>query len=181
MSGLCKILMCMKHEEIPPQVHYRTLNPMITIDTIPAKIPLEVTPWISGDNRLIADVSSFGFGGSNAHACMEKYVKAPVAPAASDRPVHVLPLSAITTAPLLELAAKFTEFLGSSLESLTDVCYTAGHGRNHFANRIAVTCATKEQASAALAKVRARQRRGQPTAEADVIAAASGFVNGTFR
>lgn len=37
------------------------------------------------------------------------------------------------------------------------------------------------KASAALAKVRARQRRGQPAAEADVIAAASGFVNGTFR
>ena len=70
ISGLCKILMCFRHEAIPPQVHYSKLNPMITIDTIPATIPLQKggTPWKTADNRLIADVSSFGFGGSNAHA-----------------------------------------------------------------------------------------------------------------
>ena len=101
ISGLCKILMCMRHEKIPPQVHFTKLNPMLTIDTIPAEIPLLKggTPWQTESNRLIANVSSFGFGGSNAHACMEKYVATAKSAGPSERPFHVLSLSAISTAP----------------------------------------------------------------------------------
>ena len=69
-SGLTKILMCMKNEQIPPQCHFTKLNAMISD---PGIIPLKLMDWSTDDNRLIAGVSSFGFGGSNVHATLEKH------------------------------------------------------------------------------------------------------------
>jgi acyl transferase domain-containing protein len=54
------------------------------------------------------------------------------------------------------------------------VCYTAGHGRNHCANRIAVTCATADQARAALAKYVAGEK--SPNLTVGRVASNSGVV-----
>jgi myxalamid-type polyketide synthase MxaC len=166
-SGLAKILMCMKYEMIPAQVHYFKMNPMINIDQIPGTIPLgkqdyrdyqgkgygeECTPWKTADNRLIADVSSFGFGGSNAHATLEKYRPQPLAPSAIERPIHVLPLSATSTEALTDLASKFVTYCNgdSTTEELQHACFTAGTGRQHFPVRLALPCETLADASVAL-------------------------------
>jgi acyl transferase domain-containing protein/D-arabinose 1-dehydrogenase-like Zn-dependent alcohol dehydrogenase/acyl carrier protein len=152
ISGLCKILMCMKAEALPMQPHYKILNPMINIDTIPAAIPTEYTPWKGVGNRLIAGVSSFGFGGSNAHANLEKYNTMERMAIANDRPVSVLPLSATSEAALQELAEKYSSYFSSAdMSPLPDLCYTAATGRNHFAYRLAVSCDSTEELKAGLA------------------------------
>jgi acyl transferase domain-containing protein/thioesterase domain-containing protein/D-arabinose 1-dehydrogenase-like Zn-dependent alcohol dehydrogenase/acyl carrier protein len=170
-SGLAKILMCMKYEKIPPQVHYFKMNDMITIDQIPATIPLgkhdyrdykgkgygdDPSPWATEDKRLIADVSSFGFGGSNAHATLEKYTPTELEPSKTERPIHVLALSAPSEAALKELAGNYHAYCsgtmnnGVNLEEIENTCYTAGTGRQHFPVRVAIPCANYEEACTGL-------------------------------
>jgi 3-oxoacyl-(acyl-carrier-protein) synthase/acyl carrier protein len=133
ISGLTKILMCMRHEEIPPQIHFTKLNPMINIDTIPAVIPLEPTPWKTADSKLIAGVSSFGFGGSNVHAVLEKYRPPPKPANSIDRPIHVVPLSGNSEKALADLANSYLQHLqGHCHDTLEDIAFTAGAGRQHF-------------------------------------------------
>eukprot|EP01052_Picozoa_sp_SAG31_P007896 SAG31_NODE_386_length_16407_cov_24.639686_1_plen_2149_part_00 len=149
-SGLTKIIMCMKYEMIPPQCHFNVLNDMITIDHIPGIIPLKLTPWSTADNTLIADVSSFGFGGSNVHATVQKYRAPEPATNSIDRPLSVLALSAASEPALLDLAAKYVDYCRDEAQSLEDTCFTAATGRQHFASRVAIPCASLQGAVAGL-------------------------------
>jgi len=142
ISGLCKIMVCMANETIPPQLHFNSLNPMINIDGW-GTIPTECTPWKGyGDSKLIAGVSSFGFGGSNVHAIVEKYRPAEMSTGDVDRPLHIMPLSAQSAVALQQLTEKYVSFLSSTNETLENICYTAGVGRQHFPFRLSVACSS---------------------------------------
>ena len=132
----------MKNNTIPKQPHYKSLNPMIIIDTIPAVIPTEMTEWTGFGNRFVSGVSSFGFGGSNAHATVEKYHAKKLEPTENDRAVSVMTMSATSADGLQELATKYVDAFDCTDDNLADYCYTAATGRNHFAYRLAVVCHT---------------------------------------
>jgi epothilone polyketide synthase D len=158
MSGLCKIMMCMANETIPPQIHFNSLNPMINIDGW-GTIPTECMPWKGyGDNKLIAGVSSFGFGGSNAHMVVEKYRPSEQSTNDMDRHLHVFPLSAQSTNALTQLAEKYVDFLGSTDETLENICFTAGAGRQHFPYRMSVACSSLSGLSDSLKRSLADQK-----------------------
>lgn len=126
---------------------------MISIDHIPGIIPLKLTPWATADNRLIADVSSFGFGGSNVHATVEKYrFPAQAEDDGPQRPISILPLSASSDEALFDLAAKYVSYCRDEAESFVDTCFTAATGRQHFASRLAVPCSSLQEAVAGLSE-----------------------------
>ena len=79
VAGLIKVLLMLQHDDIPPQLHFRELNPHIKLDGTRLVIPTEHTAWPRGGRPRIAGVSSFGFGGTNTHLIVE----APVRPATS--------------------------------------------------------------------------------------------------
>jgi acyl transferase domain-containing protein len=128
-------MMCMANENIPPQLHFNILNPMMNIDGL-GIIPTECVPWkgYGGDNKLLAGVSSFGFGGSNVHALVEKYRPAEQSPYGGvERPLHVFSISrhTATAGALQELTKKYVAFLGATQECLENICYTDGTGRQY--------------------------------------------------
>ena len=108
--------------------------------------------WRRGGRPRFAGVSSFGFGGTNAHVVLEE------APAvhsdvqvALDRPAHVFCLSAQSDGALRKLAHRFADHLTLRPEQpLADVCFTANVGRARFAHRLALTCETRDQLRLAL-------------------------------
>jgi acyl transferase domain-containing protein/acyl carrier protein len=71
MAGLLKVLQSLKHQEIVPHLHLKQLNPLISFEGTPLAIPTDVQPWTVQGRRL-AGVSSFGFGGTNAHIILEE-------------------------------------------------------------------------------------------------------------
>jgi hypothetical protein len=99
MAGLIKAVLAIRHQHIPPNLHFQTLNPNITLAGTPFAMPTALLPWASVGQRRAAAVSSFGFGGTNAHVILEEAPALPAAaPAAAASPaqsVFVLPISAI--------------------------------------------------------------------------------------
>ena len=84
--GLIKLVLALQHDEIPPHLLLREINPHIALDMIPAAIPVARTPWLSGEGRRIAGLSSFGLGGTNAHVVVEEAPIPELRTAEVDRP-----------------------------------------------------------------------------------------------
>jgi acyl transferase domain-containing protein/acyl carrier protein len=98
VAGLMKVVLSLMHEEIPPHLHLEEVNPHISLDGSPLVITTESQAWPRGEMPRLAGVSSFGFGGTNAHIVLgEAPVTDGVAELTQDqveRPAHVLALSA---------------------------------------------------------------------------------------
>ncbi|WP_218081138.1 type I polyketide synthase [Anthocerotibacter panamensis] len=146
IAGLIKSVLALWHREIPPHLHLSTLNPHVNLEGIPLTIPTQSQPWPEWAERRLAGVSSFGFGGTNAHVVLEEAPLRPSAVNLVERPSHVLTLSAKSEIALNRLIQSYTIYLDSAAGvSLADLCYTANTGRSLFAHRLAVRATSQEQ------------------------------------
>lgn len=147
IAGLIKVVLALQHEMIPPHRNFNSLNPLISLDVIPAKIPLEVTPWPKQpQSPRFAGISSFGFSGTNAHAVLEEAPSTPAIVNPVDRPLCVFTLSAKTTEALNEQINKYCDFLAGHLQlPLADIAYSVNTGRRHFTERLACVARTTEE------------------------------------
>jgi len=76
LAGIAKVIVAMKHNTIPKNIHFNELNPEIDLSVIPMKIPTKNLPWNSSEEGkpLIAQVSSFGLQGSIIVTFLEQYL-----------------------------------------------------------------------------------------------------------
>jgi acyl transferase domain-containing protein/acyl carrier protein len=151
IAGLIKVILALQHREIPPHLHFQTLNPNITLNGCPIHIPREPLQWQPIDGRRLAGVSSFGFSGTNAHVVVEEAPAPSEAPAVRTEPPHLLCLSAKEPAALRALTQGYQAYLTDDALALGDVCYAASTGRAHFAHRLAVVAASVDEARDGLA------------------------------
>jgi acyl transferase domain-containing protein/NAD(P)-dependent dehydrogenase (short-subunit alcohol dehydrogenase family)/acyl carrier protein len=153
VTGLIKVVLALRHEAVPPQVHFQRLSPHISLEGTRLSVPTRLTRWPRGDVPRCAAVSSFGVGGTNAHVIVEE---APTLPAASgDVPLdasRVLTLSAHSAPALHALATAWSNFLVDTPDSVADICYTAALRRTHHDHRLAVVGRTKEDFAARIAE-----------------------------
>ncbi len=142
IAGLIKALLCLQHGLIPPQLHFSRFNPHLSLAGSRFVIPTEPLPWPRGGRRRFAGVSSFGFGGTNAHVVLEEAPEIATRPGAepTEPPAaHVLALSAQTDEALVALADDYCTWLGShGTPRLADICYTTAVRRTHHERRLAV-------------------------------------------
>ncbi|MGB3311938.1 MAG: type I polyketide synthase [Nodosilinea sp.] len=138
IASLIKVALCLRHRTLVPSLHFHTPNPYIPFDQLPLRVQQQSEPWAEAENMAIAGVSSFGFGGTNAHVALQA---APIfaADPGADRPLHVFCLSAKSQSALHAYAqAMATALKQTPTSSLGDVCYTVNAGRTAFAHRLAV-------------------------------------------
>jgi acyl transferase domain-containing protein/pimeloyl-ACP methyl ester carboxylesterase/acyl carrier protein len=165
IAGLIKAVLCLRHHEIPPHLHFRTLNPNIALQETRFVIPAERCSWPEDSVSRLAAVSSFGFGGTNAHVILDaapaepELKRTPADRPAADRPDQVLTLSARTPVALTELAGRFERYLKDADAAWADICATACLGRTHFPHRLALVASSATEASVQLAAFAA----GQPS------------------
>jgi amino acid adenylation domain-containing protein/non-ribosomal peptide synthase protein (TIGR01720 family) len=153
MAGVIKVLLALRQGEIPPHLHLETPNRRIPWPLLPFAVAIEAVPWPQRGDRRIAGVSSFSFGGTNAHVILESApAAAPAATvAAPERAFHLYPVSAHSPEALRELAAAHAELLeGTAAEDLADLVHSAALTRTHFAHRLAVAGDTPGSLAAAL-------------------------------
>jgi acyl transferase domain-containing protein len=157
MASLIKVVLSLKHQEIPAHLHLKNLNPRISLAGTPISIPTECQPWtVDTIAPRRAGISAFGFGGTNSHLILEEAPVFSTAVNASKHPLHLLTLSAKSEKALRELATRYETYLQSHTQAaLEDVCFTANAGRSHFSYRLAVvtqsTTQLREQLSAFVA------------------------------
>jgi acyl transferase domain-containing protein/acyl carrier protein len=72
IAGLIKLALAIHHREIPPSLHFERPNPDIPFAELGLRVQTEPGPWPAGDGEtILAGVSSFGWGGTNAHLVLE--------------------------------------------------------------------------------------------------------------
>jgi len=165
IAGLIKVSLMLKHRQIVPSLHFEEPNPHIAFDELPLRVPTKVHSWPNSDNEpALAGVSSFGFGGTNAHVVLE----AAPPPAAAAEPaepgrIHVLPISAHSPGALTELAGKYQQLLiaggRNGDKSAADICRTSAVRRTHHDHRLAVVGHTREELGDRLGKLLGRKNR----------------------
>ncbi|NNC07214.1 amino acid adenylation domain-containing protein, partial [Corallococcus exiguus] len=72
LAGLIKVALSLREEEIPPSLHFESPNPRIDFDAGPFFVNTRLRPWPRRKTPRRAAVSSFGVGGTNAHAVLEE-------------------------------------------------------------------------------------------------------------
>ena len=154
--GLIKTALALHREVIPATLHYQSPNPQIDFASSPFKVVAANTPWPRGEQPRRAAVSSFGVGGTNAHAVLEEGPAEPVRPPALPGQRRlVLPLSGRTAADVLRRAQDLAAYLESNPGVPLDrVAATLMHGRKPMAQRACVVARDAVQAAAALRGVR---------------------------
>lgn len=164
IASLIKVALSLKHQQIPPSLHFQQPNPYIPFDTLPLQVQQTLAPWPQGSSLAVAGVSSFGFAGTNAHVVLEQVEEqgrqgesvhtdnlSEQSPPASLLPLqpnpticdhtHLLPLSAHSPEAVKSLAQAYQDFLATKeLDAalLQDICYTASVRRTHHEHRLAL-------------------------------------------
>jgi 3-oxoacyl-(acyl-carrier-protein) synthase/tryptophanase/pimeloyl-ACP methyl ester carboxylesterase/acyl carrier protein len=181
IAGLLKVLLCMRHGQLPPSIHFERPNPYLRLDRTPFFVNDRLRPWDGvpgpqGSPVRRAGVSSFGFGGTNAHVVLESYEPHRPAPTGGDGP-QLLALSAPSAAALDAYARAMARFLAEHPEVALDrVAYTLQVGREPMAERLAVVVGDRDEAVRTLAegadgeapgRYRGRAGRDRPAVAAD--------------
>jgi acyl transferase domain-containing protein/acyl-CoA synthetase (AMP-forming)/AMP-acid ligase II len=145
IAGVIKTVLALSEGERFPQPNFEQLNPRIALDGTRLRVATDWAPWQAGDGsgQLIAGVSSFGFGGTLAHAILEAPPEPTPREPSDERPVHVATLSAHTDTALRELARRVAARLsGAHVPPLPDVAHTLNTGRARLPRRLAVRART---------------------------------------
>ena len=71
-AGIIKVVLMLRNGVVPPQLHFQSLNPHISLAGARMRVPTEPVAWQANGEPRAAGVSSFGFGGTNSHLLIEE-------------------------------------------------------------------------------------------------------------
>ncbi len=155
VAGALKLVLALKHRQLPPAASFERLNPHIDLSDSPFVVNTALKPWPeNAKGGRSAVVSSFGFSGTNAHLVLEAApTREPPHAAghddASARPA-LIPLSAKTTEQLRQRAQSLADMLADGFAariddeapqaapSLHDIAHTLQVGREAMEERCAL-------------------------------------------
>ncbi|MFH1769187.1 MAG: beta-ketoacyl synthase N-terminal-like domain-containing protein, partial [Parcubacteria group bacterium] len=143
IAGIIKVILSMKHRQIPAMPKFSELNPYIKLENSPLYINRELIDWTEeNDLPRRAGVSSFGFGGAYAHVVLEDYKSEKSVSAETDVAQLVL-LSAKDEVQLKEYVKSFVTFLEDSEKqvsalNLKSLAYSFQVGREIMEVKLAI-------------------------------------------
>ncbi|WP_030194541.1 type I polyketide synthase [Streptomyces sp. NRRL S-87] len=157
LAGLFKAVLALKHGVVPPSLHSAELNPDIPFADLGLSVVREPLP-LPSDGPVYIGVSSFGWGGTNAHAVVapapaEAATDADAGPApdaAGAGAPFLLPLSAHSRAALAQRARDVRAALDRPGARPREIAAALGWLRDQFPFRAGLVAADGEQARAAL-------------------------------
>ncbi|QEH34734.1 Tyrocidine synthase 3 [Aquisphaera giovannonii] len=144
VAGLIKAVLSLRHGLLPPSLNFDEPNPYIPFDALGLRVPTapEPLPAADGDGPAIVGVSSFGFGGTNAHLVLERFAAAPGEPPAADPGPFLVPISARSEESLRSLAKAVGGRLAApDAPAIADVAATLANRREHHEHRAAIVAA----------------------------------------
>ncbi|MGG1942592.1 SDR family NAD(P)-dependent oxidoreductase [Paenibacillus polymyxa] len=143
ITGVIKLLLSLKHEQIPPSLHFQSGNSNIQFADSPFYVNTQLQNWlIEPEARRCAAVSSFGASGTNAHLVIRE------APHTKrrhcEKPAYFIPLSARTSQQLRRQVEQLIAYCEQEPEAdCGNMSYTLLLGRKHCNHRLA--CVARNQ------------------------------------
>ncbi|KZS53362.1 polyketide synthase [Mycobacterium kansasii] len=113
-ASMAKVVLALQHDKLPPSINFAGPSPYIDFDAMRLKVIDTVTDWPRYGGYAVAGVSSFGFGGANAHVVVREVLPRDVVEkeAREPEPEPATPAEAAPSeAPALEgHALRFDDF-----------------------------------------------------------------------
>ncbi|PHM67149.1 beta-ketoacyl synthase N-terminal-like domain-containing protein [Xenorhabdus sp. KJ12.1] len=139
VASIAKIVKAFEQKSLPANLHFEHLNPDIDLDSSSFRVLTKTIEW-RASTPLTAGISSFGFGGSNAHVVLS---------APSPRPerensqikAFLIPISARSEKALSNNISSLASLLEQHhqdyycSEKMLDLAFTLSCGRDHFEYR----------------------------------------------
>lgn len=152
IAGILKVLLSIKHKQIPALLHFEKLNPYINLDNTPFYPVTKTQPWepaLDEQGRPFprrAGISSFGFGGANVHVVLEEYIDAQAKTSPRPAGPHLIVLSAKTADRLRANAGRLLAHLSKGTDDdLADIAYTLQVGRDAMNERVGLIVDSKDE------------------------------------
>lgn len=146
MASIIKVLLSLRNEVLPANLHFNKPNSYIQWDKLPVKVVDQKTEWAKSDKVRYAAINGFGFGGSNAHVIIEEYcdknevVAEKIERNTTDGFDYMLKISAKNGKSLRNYMLNFVKNLEECKdEDFVDLLYMANRGRVDFNNRVVIT------------------------------------------
>jgi len=178
LAGVIKVILSMKHGQIPPSLHVDKLNEAVPWHEGILRIPTTLEAWESEGPRLGA-VSGFGIVGTNAHVILEEapalHQGALQEDAGSQAP-DILTLSAQNPKALRALVERTETLLRGGEIDLADLCNTLARHRTHLRERLALVAIDRTTAADLLAAALKGARLSGESSTTNRISPASGIV-----
>lgn len=159
IAGIIKILLSIKNKIIPKNINFNEINPYIDLNNSPFYLINKNIKWErltdseGNDLPRRAAMSSFGFGGANAHVILEEYIDHSESKQYNDSKPEVIVISAKTPNALKDYVKKLYFFLKQKSQydkinseklknleviQLRDVAFTLQNGRDEMSCRVAI-------------------------------------------
>jgi amino acid adenylation domain-containing protein/thioester reductase-like protein len=138
LAGLVKAVLALKHQEIPPSIHFNKPNKTIDFTNSPIYVNFRLKKWESSSFPRRCGVSSFGISGTNCHIVLEEAPRRE-RPKVTRNQSYVMTFSAKSELALKSLLQSYKDFVINESQDHLDiesVCYTANTGRAHFNHRV---------------------------------------------
>lgn len=146
VAGLIKVVQALRHGMVPANLHFKAPSPKLPLDGAALAFPTALQPWPDGAARIAA-VSSFGLGGTNAHAIVAAAPEVEVCETGDTGPL-LLPLTAKHPAALRALAEQYSDMLISpDGPTLQAIAATAALRRSHHNHRLAIVARGRADAA----------------------------------
>ncbi len=71
-ASMAKVVLALQHDKLPPSINFAGPSPYIDWDNMHLKVVDTATDWPRYGGYALAGVSSFGFGGANAHVVVRE-------------------------------------------------------------------------------------------------------------
>ncbi|MEM1290508.1 MAG: beta-ketoacyl synthase N-terminal-like domain-containing protein [Cyanobacteria bacterium P01_H01_bin.162] len=166
IAGLIKTALALKHQQIPPSLHFQQPNPQIDFAHSPFTVQRQLSDWPRNGTPRRAGVSSFGMGGTNAHVILEEAPELKGTTGNREQGIgnreeavtnnqnlesapssHLLLLSAKTATALDRMTANLARHLETHPDlDLAAVTYTLQVGRRALPHRRICVCQTPADA-----------------------------------
>ena len=138
-----KATLCLYYKKLIPVLHFNKPNHLINFEDSPAYINTQLKVWEQSNEARRCGVSAFGFSGTNCHVVLEE------APALRqvqelENQEELFVISAKSEDNLLQLINRYNEMELNEI-NLSDLCYTASTGREHYEYRLAMLISTIDE------------------------------------
>ncbi|MCK8643757.1 polyketide synthase Pks13 [Mycobacterium colombiense] len=97
-ASLAKVVLALQHDKLPPSINFAGPSPYIDFDGMRLKVVDSASDWPRYGGYALAGVSSFGFGGANAHLVVREVL-----------PRDVIEKEPVAAAPAAEAASETAE------------------------------------------------------------------------